>query len=92
MSRTLFRELEGSDYKPARITGHANPTGAADEEAELQVLSLARAQTMAEFLRAAGIQVGELRGAGRNQLLGNPGTREGQGLNRRVEIEVEVIQ
>ena len=92
LSQTLFEELKNMNYSPASVTGHANPTGVENEETDLTQLSQARAETMASFLRQAGIRVGEVRGIGADELTGNTQTPEGRGLNRRVDIEVEIPQ
>ncbi len=90
-SETLFRELEEVEYRPAKVEGHANPTGEENEGEALLEYSKGRAETMATFLREAGIEVGEVIGQGGGSLLGNPATEEGRGLNRRVEIEIEIL-
>lgn len=91
LSDALLPELKGVAYRPVGVTGHANPTGTANENTHLLRYSQARAETMAAFLRESGIQVGEVLGVGGDRLLGDLKTEEGRGLNRRVELEVEVL-
>ncbi|WP_159438715.1 OmpA family protein [Alkalispirochaeta americana] len=88
LSTTLFQELQTLSYRAVDVLGHANPTGAPGEEAELQELSLRRARIMADNLRASGLEITTLAGAGGDQPLADGSTPEGGGRNRRVEISI----
>jgi outer membrane protein OmpA-like peptidoglycan-associated protein len=88
LSDTLFDELEELEYQRVDVVGHANPTGAPGESQELDDLSLGRAETMASFLRGAGIKVWSVNGRGGDETIGDTGTDRGRGRNRRVEVVV----
>ena len=86
----LAEDLQGLKYSPVKITGHANPTGIRNEEDKLMSIARERARTMAEFLRQANIEVGDVISMGGRILLGSTKTEKGKRLNRRVEVETEV--
>ncbi len=88
ISETLLKELQELNYRSISITGHANPTGKSNEEAELMELSHLRAETLAEYLAGAGITINEVDWKGGDVLIGDTSTPLGRGLNRRVEIAV----
>lgn len=88
LTSTLFQELQALSYRAVDVLGHANPTGAPGEEAELQELSLQRARIMADNLRASGLEITRVAGAGGAQPLTDGTTPEGGGRNRRVEISI----
>ena len=90
LSASLLNELERLNYGAVVVEGHANPTGIAGEEENLMSISLARAETMAAFLRQAGFTVTAVRGIGGARPLGDVDSQEGRGLNRRVDIKVEI--
>ncbi|MDA3852352.1 MAG: LPP20 family lipoprotein [Spirochaetaceae bacterium] len=92
LSKSLFDELEQLNYQSVEIVGHANPTGSANEAAELEMLSMARAQTMADFLEEAGLLVDSISWKGGDELLGDTETSQGRGKNRRVDIFVNFDQ
>ena len=89
LSRGLLSELERMNYTGVSIVGHANPMGEADEEAELRDLSRNRAQTMADFLQAAGVVVSDVSWRGGEERIADGTTKKGRSRNRRVEIFVE---
>ena len=88
LSVTLFRQLQKMGYKAVKIVGHANPEGRDDEEAELESLSRARAETMENFLSSYGVSVESISWEGGRELLGAIETPEGRSRNRRVDIHV----
>ena len=88
LGTTLLQELQDLSYERLEIIGHANPTGASDEEEELQFLSRRRAEIMAESLKASGLTVTSVRWAGGDKPVGDVNTSRGRGRNRRVEIIV----
>ncbi len=90
LSDTLLKELQELNYKSISITGHANPTGKSNEEAELMELSHLRAETLAEYLAGAGIAIDEVTWKGGAVTIGDTVAPEGRGLNRRVEIAVNL--
>lgn len=90
LSAVLFDKMESLNLGSAAVAGHANPTGVNKEEDALIRISQARAETMAEVLRQAGITVSDVQGMAGHQLLGDADTEAGRGLNRRVEIKMEV--
>lgn len=68
-----------------RIIGHTDPSG---DRAADQKLSLARAQTLAQFLRDGGIAAGRLQveGRGADAPIADNGTAAGRLRNQRVSI------
>ena len=70
------------------ITGHSDSSG---DEVYNRKLSLARAQTVAEFLAGRGIAADRLiiAGAGSASPVADNATRYGRSLNRRIEIRLE---
>jgi len=88
VSRTLLEELETLDYQELEVIGHANPTGVANENDALIRLSRNRAETMASFLKEAGISVDTIGWRGGDETIRDVSTPEGRGLNRRVEIVI----
>ena len=81
--RTVQNEL--SDAFAALIIGHTDSTGDADYN---MGLSKRRARAVGDYLVATGTQADKLRimGKGESEPLASNGTKEGQALNRRVEI------
>ena len=88
LSETLFQELQKLNYRRLEIAGHANPMGIEDEGKELADLSRNRAETLASYMKQAGIHVDSVRWEGGDNTIGDVKTPEGRGKNRRVEIIV----
>lgn len=72
------------------ITGHSDASGNEEQNHEL---SLSRANAVVVYLANAGIDHTRLRatGAGSSVPVADNATRYGRGLNRRIEIEFEII-
>ncbi len=83
---TLFREIPEYGFTSVDIIGHANPTGKAGEEAELDALSRQRAEILSGILKETGMTVGKVSWEGGQRTIGDPLTGTGKGRNRRVEI------
>lgn len=79
MLKGQFKNLE------AFVCGHTDSTGEDDHN---RLLSIKRAQAVADFLIAAGVDKGQLnvQGFGEDYPLAPNDTPEGQALNRRTEI------
>ncbi len=92
LGQSLLQELQYMNYGEISVMGHANPTHIRGEQNALMRFSRGRAETMAEALREAGIAVSSVKGFGGSRLLGSTKTAQGKGLNRRVEIEVEILK
>jgi len=86
LSDVLLSRLTSFDYSHIMITGHANPTGKANEFIELETLSQMRAETMEQYLSLAGLNISEVKWKGGSEPIGDNQTEEGKALNRRVEI------
>lgn len=87
---SLLEELNAIDYRSIRIVGHANPTGKENEAEELNELSRFRARTIESYLRSAGLTIESVSWKGGTETIGDRSTAAGKGLNRRVEIVVEL--
>lgn len=72
-----------------KITGHTDASGDVHWN---QQLSLKRASAVAKYIAAGGVDHARLnvRGAGSTQPVADNATRYGRGLNRRIEIELQV--
>lgn len=92
LSATLFEELGELPIKAIEVIGHANPTGAPDEEAELLELSRNRAETMSKYLSESGFTVNRITWKGGEETVGDVATVKGMGKNRRVEIIITLLQ
>ena len=86
----LLDELDYLNYGSVTVAGHAHPTGITGEQDTLVNISLVRAETVADLLSQRGVSVGIVQGMGGNWLLNDGSTEAGRGLNRRVEIAMEV--
>jgi outer membrane protein OmpA-like peptidoglycan-associated protein len=83
---TLAAYLGRNEALTVRITGHTDDQGSAGYN---QRLSLARAQTIAEYLESRGISRARLQAEGKGEsvpLVAND-SEEGRARNRRVEVE-----
>jgi outer membrane protein OmpA-like peptidoglycan-associated protein len=72
------------------ITGHTDASG---DAAFNRILSLRRAETVADYLTKGGIDRARLtvRGAGSTLPIADDSTRHGRSLNRRIEIDFELL-
>lgn len=79
-----FRTFPDSDLI---ITGHTDSVGSYEAN---EVLSMRRAQSVAQFLQGNGVQPERVNviGAGSNQPVASNDTAEGRAQNRRVEIKL----
>lgn len=82
--------LEEYDQTLVAVTGHTDNTGPVDYN---QRLSERRAESVARYLQAQGIEPMRLmpRGMGIHAPIASNETEQGRQLNRRVEIELEPI-
>ena len=83
---TLFKEVREFGVSSIEIIGHANPTGKANEENELDALSRQRAEILSDVLAESGMTVSRVSWEGGRHTIGDPGKETGRGRNRRVEI------
>lgn len=72
------------------ITGHTDSSG---DEAWNRILSVQRAQTVADYIAARGIATGRLVviGAGSSKPIADNARRFGRSLNRRIEIAIRPL-
>lgn len=84
---TIAQLLSSVPEYPILVTGHTADVGTAESQ---QVLSVARARTIAEALQAAGVAAGRIRyeGRGGREPVADNSSAEGRARNRRVEIRL----
>jgi outer membrane protein OmpA-like peptidoglycan-associated protein len=79
--------IEHTEIKALHVIGHTDNTG--DHDANV-ALSMQRATTVVEYLRAKGVtQVIDARGAGPDEPLCTEATEDCNAMNRRVEFKIE---
>jgi OmpA-OmpF porin, OOP family len=82
---------KATQFTSARILGYTDSTGSVESN---QRLSQARADSVARFLKARGLQANsiEVKGFGASDPVASNATAEGRAQNRRVEINVTATQ
>ena len=92
LGQSLLPELQYMNHGEISVMGYANPTHIRGEQNALMRFSQGRAETMAETLRETGLVVNSAKGLGGIRLLGDTKSAQGKGLNRRVEINMEILK
>jgi OmpA-OmpF porin, OOP family len=84
-------KAKGAKVVDIDVTGYTDSTGPAEYNTGL---SLRRAQAVADFIIAEGVDASiiDVKGEGENNPIASNATREGRAENRRVDISVGVEQ
>ncbi len=84
-------KAELSTAEHVRIVGYTDNTGSAEHN---ETLSLKRAEAVRDYLASIGVDSSKMEavGAGDANPIADNGTKEGQAMNRRVEIEVTGVK
>lgn len=83
----LIREIKAHPHVKIRITGHTDHLG---EESRNKELSLARANSVAKYLRDRGVKNEIIvKGEGEGKPIAPNNTEEGRRKNRRVDVELD---
>lgn len=87
----FLSKLNGKNVRSISVTGHTDDRGA---DAHNRTLSERRAEAVKSYLARGGVDVGKIstRGEGESNPIADNNTTNGRAQNRRVEIEVSVLQ